>query len=252
MTEIISIVSGKGGVGKTTLVSNLAISLTDMKQNVLVIDGNVTGANLGLHLGVPIVVPISLNDVFDGNAIITQAIYKNASGFSIIPASLTSLNTDLSQLKFVIFNLLGNYDYILIDAAAGADDEVRAAIQASDKSIIITNPELPAVTNATLVKKFVIDNGKEVIGVVINRKRNEKYELKNEDIEKFLELPIIGNIQEYSKVRESIAFGIPIVKHKPYSEPTNSIKNIARIMLNEEPVNRDLITRFKGFIGHYF
>ena len=78
MTEIISIISGKGGVGKTTLVSNLAVSLTKTNAKVLVIDGNVTGANLGIHLGVPSVYPVSLNDVLNKNAFITQAIYRHS------------------------------------------------------------------------------------------------------------------------------------------------------------------------------
>ncbi|MCK5452598.1 MAG: AAA family ATPase, partial [Candidatus Aenigmarchaeota archaeon] len=91
MTEIISVVSGKGGVGKTTLVSNLAVALTKLGGKVLVIDGNVSGANLGIHLGVPSVYPVSLNDVLHKDAFITQAIYRHASGFNIIPASLNAL-----------------------------------------------------------------------------------------------------------------------------------------------------------------
>ena len=90
MTRILSVVSGKGGVGKTTLVSNISASLVKAGKNVLVIDGNVTGSNLHIHLGIEATDNmITLNDVLEDKAFITQAIYRHPLGFSIIPASLS-------------------------------------------------------------------------------------------------------------------------------------------------------------------
>ncbi|MCK5594294.1 MAG: cell division ATPase MinD [Candidatus Aenigmarchaeota archaeon] len=248
MTEIISIISGKGGVGKTTLVSNLAVSLTKTNAKVLVIDGNVTGANLGIHLGVPSVYPVSLNDVLNKNAFITQAIYRHSSGFNIIPASLNSLGANSQALKHMLYDILGNYDFILIDAAAGVNKEMTSAIEASDSCIIITNPELSALSNALLAKKIAEKHNIPIKGVVINKITNDKYEVQTKDITEFLELPIIGTINDHRKVRESIAIGKPIIEHRPRNSSSYSIRCISHKIAGLEEPKRTIIDSMKGFI----
>ena len=86
MEKIIGIVSGKGGVGKTTFTANIGAALAGMDQKVLVIDGNLSGANLGLHLGLSNFYPFSLNNVLRGEVSLNHAIYKHPLGFDIIPA----------------------------------------------------------------------------------------------------------------------------------------------------------------------
>ncbi|MBW6461685.1 MAG: cell division ATPase MinD [DPANN group archaeon] len=248
MTEIISIISGKGGVGKTTLVSNLAVALTKIKAKVLVIDGNVTGANLGIHLGVPSVYPISLNDVLNKDAFITQAIYRHSSGFNIIPASLNSLGANSAMLKHILYDILGDYDFILIDAAAGVNKEMTSAIEASDSCIIITNPELPALSNALLAKKVANTHNIPIKGVVINKTTNDKYEVQIKDITEFLELPIIGTINDHRKVRESIAIGKPILEHKPHNSSSYSIRCISHKITGLDAPKRTVMDSMKGFL----
>ncbi len=248
MTEILSIISGKGGVGKTTLVSNLAVALTKQDSRVLVIDGNVTGANLSIHLGVPSVYPVSLNDVLNNDAYITQAIYRHSTGFNIIPASLTSLGADSKRLKHMLYDILGDYDYILIDASAGVNKEMKSAIQASDSCIIITNPDLTAISNALLAKKAAIENDIPIKGLIVNKATKEKYTLADKDISEFLELPIIGKIDEHRKVRESIAIGKPIIEHKPHNYSSYGIRRIASSISGTEMPRRGFIESIRGFL----
>ncbi|MEA3230031.1 MAG: AAA family ATPase [archaeon] len=248
MTQIISVISGKGGVGKTTLVSNLAVALTKIKKKVLIIDGNVSGANLSLHLGVSSAYPVCLNDVLNKDAFITQAIYRHASGFNIIPASLTSLGANSKTLKHMLFNILGDYDIILIDAAAGTNKEMRSAIEASDSCIIITNPELPALSNALIAKKIAIDTGIPIRGVIVNKTTDEKFQVNDRDIIDFLELPILEKIKEHKKVRESIAVGKPIIDYKPYNKSSYNIRSIAHNIAGIEPPKKTVFDSIKGFI----
>ncbi len=248
MAEIISVVSGKGGVGKTTLVSNLAVALTKINRNVLVIDGNVSGANLGIHLGVPSVYPVSLNDVLHKNAFITQAIYRHASGFNIIPASLSALGANSQRLKHTLYDILGDYDIILIDASAGVNKEMRSALEASDSCIIITNPELPALSNALLAKKEAIKLNIPIKGIVINKSTEQKYEVKDKDIIDFIELPMLGKIKDHRKVKESIAIGKPILEHRPHNTSSHNIREIAHKISGIEPPKRTIIDSLKGFI----
>ena len=90
MAKIYAIISGKGGVGKTTSAINIGTSLNELGEDVIILDGNLTTPNIGIHLGAPIV-PISLNHVLNNQAKLEDAIYEHESGTKIIPASL-SLN----------------------------------------------------------------------------------------------------------------------------------------------------------------
>jgi septum site-determining protein MinD len=235
MTRIISVISGKGGTGKTTLVSNLGAALASKGKKVLVIDGNVSGANLGLHLGVDDVYPVTLNEVLRKEAFITHAIYRHPAGFNIIPAALHDLDVNLKGLNKQVVHLLGSHDIILIDAAAGITDEVEAALKASDSALIVTNPEHPAVRNALNAKLLADKHKKQVLGIVLNKVFNEKHELTDKEIEEFVESPIIAKIGNHRKVREAIAHRTPLNLHAPGSKPAREVHKLACIVLGEEP-----------------
>ncbi len=248
MTKIIAVVSGKGGVGKTTVVSNMAAALTKMGKNVLIIDGNVSGPNLAMHLGIPEMPPISLNDVIKNRAYIMQAIYQHPLGFKVIPASLGELETELGGLKEHIKRVIGVYDVILIDSAPGVSDEVKAAMKVADEIVIVTNPEVPAVKNALMVKNLAFKMNKPVKGVIVNIIRGEKYELKPEEIEDMLGLPVIGEVKEHSKVREAIHSGTPVVEYQPYVQPSRAMKKIAAEVIGEKPPREGMMDKIMGFL----
>ena len=86
MEKTIGIVSGKGGVGKTTFVTNVGLSLIELEKDVVVVDADLSTSNLGLQLGF-YQFPIGLQDVLEGNVPITNAIYTHPSGLKIIPAT---------------------------------------------------------------------------------------------------------------------------------------------------------------------
>ena len=88
MTKIIVITSGKGGVGKTTTAINLGAAMNYFGKDVLVIDGNLTTPNVGIHLGSP-EVPINLNHILSGKADVFEGVYEHESGLKIIPSSLS-------------------------------------------------------------------------------------------------------------------------------------------------------------------
>jgi len=88
MAKIYAIISGKGGVGKTTTTINLGISLNLLGEDVIIIDANLTTPNIGIHLGAPIV-PTTINRVLNNQAKLEDAIYEHESGTKIMPASLS-------------------------------------------------------------------------------------------------------------------------------------------------------------------
>ena len=236
MTRIISVLSGKGGVGKTTLVSNLGTSLAKRGKNVIILDGNVTTPNLSLHLGIPFY-PVTLHDVLRSKMPIESAIYHHHdTGLKIIPASLSAeavKDVDLDRFRTVLLKLLGKAEIVIVDAAAGLGKEALAAVSVADDLIIVTIPEMPAVTDALKTIKLAQDNGTRILGVVVNRVRGLKHELTMNEIKAMLEVPIISIIPEDIAVQKSIAKRIPVVHHKPHSRASIEFQRLAAKIVGE-------------------
>lgn len=237
MTRVISVVSGKGGVGKTTVTSNLGVSLADQGHDVLLIDGNFTGANMAQHFGLGFQ-EVSLNDVLSGDAYITQAVSKHPSGVSILPASILEFSADAESLKHTLVEFLGDKDFVLIDAGAGTNEEVEYAIEASDEVLLVSEPELPSLTNCLGAKKLAEQLDREVLGLVLNSIREEKSEVDEEDVRNLVETDIIGRIPDHRHVREGIALREPVVQYKPNSEVSHSVKDVAHRIKGDEPPER--------------
>lgn len=234
MSRLIVITSGKGGVGKTTTAINLGASLNTFGMDVLIVDANLTTPNIGIHLGAP-VVPINLHHVLSGRNKVDEAIYEHYSGTKIVPASI-SLD-DLKdarpeKLNNVAKRLKKLYDFIICDSAAGLGREAATAIGIADDVIVITNPELPAVTDALKVIKFSEELGKNITGVVVARDR-KKSQLSIKDIENMLEKPILGVIPEDYAVKEALTKKDAVVHTHPYSKASISYKKLAAKLIGK-------------------
>jgi len=229
MAKLITITSGKGGVGKTTTAINLGAALNAFGKEVIILDANLTTPNIGLHLGAPIV-PISLNHVLLGKAKIGDAIYEHESGTKIIPSSLSVKELkrlNHGKLKEVGKKLRKMADYIIYDSAAGLGEEALAALEAADELIIVTNPEIPAVTDALKASKVIEELGKEVKGVIITRVRGTKTEMPISNVRDMLELPIIGIIPEDLAVQKALVMKDALVHTHPKSKAAKAYRMVA-------------------------
>jgi septum site-determining protein MinD len=251
MTRIIAVASGKGGVGKTTVVSNLAAALSHFRKSVVAIDANLTTSNLGLHLGIPLY-PVTLNDVLNGRAKVKDALYYHPAGFRVIPGdvSLSRLMVPQSnKLLDVFYKLAGDADFVLIDTAAGLGKEAQAAIKAADEVITVTNPEMPALTDALKLSKMARDFETDNVGVIVNRIKNMQHEVPVERIREFLGLPVIGRIDEDHNVGKSIANRQPVVVYRPNSVSAQQMKAIAAALIGRQYViKRPMSHRFFGWL----
>ncbi len=235
MARVITITSGKGGVGKTTTAINLGAALNSFGKDVLIVDANLTTPNVGLHLGAPMV-PVSLNHVLAGKAKVSDAIYEHASGAKILPSSLSikelrSLNH--GKLKEVSKKLKKLSDFIILDSAAGLGDEAVAALESADEIIIVTNPEIPAVTDALKTSKLVEQLGKSVKGVIVNRV-GSKSEMPISNILDMLELPLLGVIPEDGNVPKSVLMKDALVHTHPRSKAARAYKKLAAKLIGKE------------------
>lgn len=237
MTRIIAVVSGKGGVGKTTMVANLGTALSNLGRNVIILDANLTTPSLGMHLGVPLY-PVTLHDVLKGRANIKDAVYKHESGVKIIPAGLSLRDmrgVDSKDLPNALLDLLGSAEIIIIDAAAGLGREALAAIEAADEMLIVTNPEISAVTDALKAVKIAEQLGTHTTGFVVNRVSGKSHEMSEKDILSMLDhVPYLGQVPEDLAVQKAISARVPVVRHSPSAKASSEIMNIAASLVGEE------------------
>ncbi|GIU68325.1 MAG: septum site-determining protein MinD [Candidatus Pacearchaeota archaeon] len=234
MSKIIVITSGKGGVGKTTTAVNLAAALRYFGKDVLIVDGNLSTPNVGIHLNAH-TVPVSLNHVLRGIAHPMEAVYEHETGIKVMPASLSIKElkkTRAERLKSFRTDFKRIAPYVIVDCAAGLGNEAVCAIEAADEVIIVTNPELPAITDALKTIKLAEQLKKPVIGGIVTRVQKTESELEPEVVKEMLEVPVIGMVPEDEHVKKSIKEKKPVVHRHPRSKAARAYKEITAKLFN--------------------
>lgn len=234
---VIGVLSGKGGVGKTTVTSNLATALSnEFGRKVIVLDTNVSSSHIRLHFGLVDEVSKTLPDVIKGKSDISKAIYKNEiTGVNIVPSSAgLNRNLDLEKLKNLAGDLTeSEYDFVIIDASPGFGDDVMNAIKAADKIIVVTTPYAPDLSDAMKTIELVRKAGKKVT-LVLNRVRKKKYEMDIENVESMLDTRVDTIIPEDDKIPESISRSVPVVVFSKGSKVSIVFKKLAASIIGKK------------------
>lgn len=234
MREVIVITSGKGGVGKTITAINLGAAFNYLGKDVLIIDGNLSTPNIGILLN-SAEVPVNLNHVLLNKADVFEAVYEHDSGIKVLPSSLS-----VKDLKKIKPERLKDFkedfkkisEFIIVDSAAGLGQEANAAIKLADRLIIVTNPEMPAITDALKTIKVAEEMKKPVIGVIVTRVRKNKVEMQSDTVKEMLEIPVLGMVPEDIAVQKSLSLKNAVVHTHPKSGAARAYKEIAAKILN--------------------
>lgn len=248
MSYVITITSGKGGVGKSTTTANVAVGLAQSGKKVVAIDFDIGLRNLDMILGLEKRIVYDVVDVMDGRCNLNQALIndKRTKSLYFLPASQTKDKTvlDTEKVKNLIESLKKDFDYILLDSPAGIEGGFEHAIFLADRALVVTTPEVSAVRDADRVigiidaKSQRAKDGLEVEKhIIINRIKPAMVEsgsmLSVDDVLKILGLPLIGIVPEDERVVTSTNIGEPII-YDERSPSGSAYGRISRRILGDE------------------
>ncbi len=253
--KVITITSGKGGVGKTTTTANLAVALGRNGQKVVCIDGDIGLRNLDVVLGLENRIVYDIVDVIEGRCRLKQAMIrdKRLPDLHLIPAAQTRDKNAVSPSDMVRLcdDLREEADWILIDCPAGIERGFRNAIAPADLVLVVTNPEVSAVRDADRIIGLVESEEKGPARLIINRLNptlvHKGDMLTMEDVIELLAIELIGIVPEDENVVISTNRGQPVA-FDGKGRAGQAYQNIARRLLGEEvPIMK--LDEKQGFLG---
>jgi len=238
--QVITLTSGKGGVGKTTAVANLAVALASGGTKVVCIDGDIGLRNLDVILGLENRIVYDIVDVIEGRCRLKQAMIrdKKLTDLYLIPAAQTRDKNAVSASDMIRLakDLRNECEYVLIDSPAGIERGFRNAIAGADRVIVVTNPEVSAVRDADRVIGILEAEGKGPASLIINRLNptlvRNKDMLSPEDVLDLLAIDLIGIVPEDENVLVGSNRGTPVALDQK-SRAGQAFRNIARRLKGE-------------------
>jgi septum site-determining protein MinD len=248
-SRVLTITSGKGGVGKTTAVANLITALALLGHRVVAVDGDIGLRNLDAVLGLESRILYDLVDVVEGRCQLNQALIKDKrlTDLFLLPAAQAREKNAVSsrQMEQLCQQLRQQFAFVLIDCPAGIEQGFRNAIVGADEILIVTNPEMASVRDADRIIGLLEAAGKPEPLLLINRLRPDMIRrgdmMDVADVLEVLHIGLIGLVPEDEQVIVATNRGLPAVL-EPKSRAGRSFTNAARRILGEEVPLEELET----------
>jgi septum site-determining protein MinD len=261
-SRVITITSGKGGVGKTTTTANLGTALAMQGKKVAVVDADIGLRNLDAILGLENRIVYDLVDVVEGQCRLRQALIKDKRlpELYLLPAAQTRDKNavDSIQMEQLCQQLRREFDFVLIDSPAGIEQGFRNAIVGADEILIVANPEMASVRDADRIIGLVEAAGKAEPRLILNRLRAEMVKrgdmMDVADVLEVLGIDLLGIIPEDEAIIVATNKGEPVVYDKR-SKAGNAFFNTAQRLLGDEiPLNEveeapSLLERLRRLVG---
>lgn len=264
--KVITVTSGKGGVGKTTVTANLATALAKLGRKVVALDTDIGLRNLDVVMGLENRIVYDLVDVVEGRCRLRQAMIKDKrlENLSLIPAAQTrdKMAVSPSDMVMVCDQLREEMDYVFIDCPAGIERGFQNAIAPADQVLIVTNPEVSAVRDADRIIGLVEAEMKGPAKLIINRLKPDMVErgdmLSIDDVLEILAIDIIGVVPEDENVLVASNRGTPLLMEsngQPTTRAAAAFRNIAMRLEGHDVPFLDLsqkvtfISRLKGWLN---
>lgn len=253
--KVVTVTSGKGGVGKTTTSANLAVALASLGYKVVCLDADIGLRNLDVVLGLENRIVYDIVDVVEGRCRLKQAMIKDKRfpELFLIPAAQTRDKSALSPSDMIRIcdDLRPEMDWIIIDSPAGIERGFKNAIAPADIILVITNPEVSAVRDADRIIGIIESEEKGPAHLIINRlnvkltKRGDM--ITADDVINLLAVDLVGIVPEDENVIISTNQGHPVVLEKN-SKAGQAFMNIAKRLNGESIPLMDLDGK-EGFLA---
>jgi flagellar biosynthesis protein FlhG len=239
-SNIIAVSSGKGGVGKTNIVTSLSYALINKGKQVTILDADFGLANIDILLGV--FPKYNLKDVLSGDKSMKDILVTMPNGLNIIPGSqgieeIANLDVDDKKRRLVeCMQLRENTDFFFIDTSAGIHKNVIDMILASGRLIVVTTPEPTSITDAYSLIKIVLKKQPDKnISLIVNNVKSEKegeevYDKLNSVLKNFLtrDIDYFGHLVYDNTVVASVRKQRPFYENAPHSHASKCIDLMAR------------------------
>ena len=248
-TRVIAVASGKGGVGKTNVVANLACSLADFGRKVMILDADLGLANLDVLLG--FAPQYNISHVLSGEKTLADIVVDGPKGIKVIPASsgiqeVTHLGAQEQRIlldQMEVFD--GRFDYLFIDTAAGISEMVTSFLVAAHLCVIVVTPEPTSMTDAyALIKVLHNQFGERQFYLLLNSVRNLKeaeqvFSKLNLVCEKFLDISVdfLGYIPSDKAIPAAVRRQRAVVDMSPDAAASKQFLQVAR-ELEQMPVKK--------------
>jgi septum site-determining protein MinD len=241
---VITVTSGKGGVGKTTTVANIATALALAGKRVIAVDGDIGLRNLDLVLGLENFIVHDLVDVVEQRCALEQALVRDtrARSLYLLPAAQTRDKTDVSPQQMVALcrDLRQRVDYVVIDSPAGIEHGFQNVVAPADRILIVTTPDVSALRDADKVIYLLERDWKRQPGLILNRYNHplaRSGEMRGiDDILDILSVDLIGVVPEDRELALTTDRGVPAV-YNTRLHVAQAYRNIAqRLMGNNVPL----------------
>ncbi|MBA5850675.1 MinD/ParA family protein [Clostridium sp. cel8] len=234
---ILTVTSGKGGVGKSNFVVNAAICLQKMGKNVLIFDADVGMGNDDVLMG--FLPRYSVYDIIFKGKSVEDVVINGPFGIKLLPGgtgipklegiSESQINNFINELSHI-----KNLDYIIMDTGAGINKSVLGFVSCCDELFVITTPEPTSLMDAySLIKAVDYFNLKNSASLIVNRVSSGRegkntFNKFNAAVDKFLniDLEYLGCISDDKKVLQAVRNQVPFVINYPLSEASKNINSI--------------------------
>lgn len=241
LTRVITITSGKGGVGKTTTTANLGVALSRLKRRVVVIDTDIGLRNLDVVMGLQNRIIYDIVDLVEGRCRLRQALIRDKlmPQLYLLPAAQSRDKSAVSPADMlqVCEQLRGECDFVLIDSPAGIESGFRNAVAAADEVILVTSPDVSSVQDVDRVLGILEADGHRSLALIINRIRpklvRRKEMLSPAQIMKTVGIDLLGIVPETEDVLVASSRGMPVA-HDLRSLAGKAYQNMARRLLGEQ------------------
>lgn len=234
--RVIGLVSGKGGVGKTSLTVNIGIAMNQMGKDITLVDTDFSASNLGVYLG-RYDHPVKIQDVLSGDSRPENAFFRHPTGIRATVASteIHQVEPELDRLDSVISEARRNSDFVLVDLPPGLDSTVQEILECCDEILIITLPTQSSGINAAQIVEKAKQLRKPILGTIVNMSEDDpESELVDREIEMMTESHIITSIPHDQAVKASLFDNKAYINRDPFSPASLETKQLASSLAGEE------------------